>query len=82
MNCEFVNRKGEDCGKTANKIGTSGKWNGRRLCNTHFTNTKPKSKCIKVILIGIMAGGTRCSGGSLCAPFDQCIQPEVRCMAP
>tara|TARA_B100001758_G_C18375048_1_gene593743 strand:- start:321 stop:1298 length:978 start_codon:yes stop_codon:yes gene_type:complete len=48
MNCEFVNRKGEDCGKTANKIGTSGKWNGRRLCNTHFTNTKPKSKCIKV----------------------------------
>lgn len=44
MNCEFVNRKGECCSKTANKIGISGKWDGKRLCGTHFSSSRKKTK--------------------------------------
>ena len=43
MNCEFVNRKGECCQKVAHKVGIFGKWNGKRLCNTHFNSTRKKS---------------------------------------
>ena len=42
MNCEFVNRKGEACGKCATKVATSGKWNGKRLCYAHLPKSKKK----------------------------------------
>lgn len=43
MSCEYLNRQGVKCEKLANKIGTSGKWDGCRLCNTHFSSTRKKS---------------------------------------
>ena len=44
MICEYTNRENIPCTKVANKICTKGKWNGKRLCNVHFSNTIPKKK--------------------------------------
>ena len=44
MICEYTNRENIQCTKVANKICTKGKWNGKRLCNVHFSNTIPKKK--------------------------------------
>ena len=49
MNCEFVNRKGESCVKQAKKIGLSGKWDGKRLCSIHFSNTRKKCEPIPIM---------------------------------
>lgn len=44
MNCAFVNRNGECCGKAVKGIATQGKWNGQPLCAPHLTTTRKKQK--------------------------------------